>query len=168
MYPGDVDVTVELNSSINCSTISSSGVSRCVDIVKGLTISQTNDIGSTISHTLQDCNSLNYTAKDVCLCSIVLLEQQQLHKNEKSLSVKSAAKKYCPNTKYLASVTFGGRSDGNDSDCEGLKNVLTQPLSPGDSATFSVDSFGLPSNEYCYILSLSGLNEETGEYCAIS
>ena len=77
-----------------------------------------------------------------------------LQEDGKSLSVWG----HCPNTKYLISVSFGVRSEGND--CEGLRNVSGQFLSPGDSTTFSVDSFGLPSNDYCYILSLS---QETGE-----
>ena len=57
VYPGDVEVPVVLNSSIICSTISSSGA-RCMDIARdvyNVTINQTNDIGSTTSHSLQDC-----------------------------------------------------------------------------------------------------------------
>ena len=82
-------------------------------------------------------------------------EEELFQGNGKSLSVWG----HCPNTKYLASVIYGMRSDDNASDCEGLRSVSKQSLSPGDSATFSVDSFGLPSNDYCYILSLS---QDTG------
>ena len=58
VYPGDVEVTVELNSSIICPNISLSGVFSCMDIARGVynvTINQTNDIGSTFRNTLQDC-----------------------------------------------------------------------------------------------------------------
>ena len=86
------------------------------------------------------------------------MEEESLQRNKKPPSVTLGVNRHCPNTKYLISVSFGVRSESND--CEGLRNVSGQSLSPGDSATFSVDSFGLPSNDYCYILSLS---QETGE-----
>ena len=85
------------------------------------------------------------------------MEEESLQEDGKSLSITLRVNRHCPNTKYLISVSFGVRSEGND--CEGLRNTSGQSLSPGDSATFSIDSFGLPSNNYCYILSLS---QETG------
>ena len=87
------------------------------------------------------------------------MEEESLQEDGESLSVTLGVNRHCPSTKYLISVSFGVRSEGND--CEGLRNVSGQSLSPGDSATFSVHSFGLPSNDYCYILSLS---QETGEW----
>ena len=96
-----------------------------------------------------------------CLYSIVrplIVEEESLQEDGELLSVTLGVNRHCPNTKYLISVSFGVRSEGND--CEGLRNVSGQSLSPGDSAIFSVDSFGLPSNDYCYILSLS---QETGQ-----
>ena len=68
VYPGDVEVTVKLNSSINCSTISSSGA-RCMDIARdvyNITINQTNDIGSTLNYTLQDCKQIDCATIILC------------------------------------------------------------------------------------------------------
>ena len=99
---------------------------------------------------------------DNCLYSIVrplIVKEESLQEDGKSLSLTLGVNKDCPNTKYLVSVSFGVRSESNN--CEGLRNTSGQSLSPGDSATFSVDSFGLPSNDYCYILSIS---QETGWY----
>ena len=92
----------------------------------------------------------------MCRYSTVQPEEESIQQAGKELSVN----RHCPNTKYLASLTFGVRSEGNESDCEGLRNTPEQSLSPGDSATFSVDSFGLPSNDYCYII--LSLSQETG------
>ena len=86
------------------------------------------------------------------------MEEESLQEDGESLSITLGVNRHCPNTNYLISVSFGVRSEGNY--CEDLRNVSGQSLSPGDSATFSVDSFGLPSKDYCYILSIGG---ETGE-----
>ena len=82
-----------------------------------------------------------------------------------SLSVTVMVNPLCTETEYPVLVTFGAQVISSDT-CEGQENATLMLLSPGESATFSVDrdTVTLRDNEeYCYIISING---EAGELTA--
>ena len=73
----------------------------------------------------------------------------------------------CQRAKYLVTVTFGTRplagSTSADS-CAGVKNVTKDPLSPGETASFSLDSGSIslrPGEDYCYFVSFNQVSSVT-------
>ena len=65
----------------------------------------------------------------------------------------------CPKTKYDILVTFGVRKTDNTGGCESQMNVTKDPLSPGETASFSVETDSVPlehDKEYCYTVSVDG------------
>ena len=75
-----------------------------------------------------------------------------------SLSVTVMVNPVCTETEYPVLVTFGARAIGSDM-CERQENATLMLISPGHSATYSVDrnTVTLRDNEeYCYIVSING------------
>ena len=80
-----------------------------------------------------------------------------LSEDDDILSVTLSVNEECPSdTRYPVLVTFGTQPvDGGD--CVGQMNATVMTISPGDSVTFSVDTFTKEDNEvYCYIVSING------------
>ena len=81
----------------------------------------------------------------------------------KPLSVTLTVNSECPMIKCPVAVMFGTESEDGGS-CDIQQNVTKGPLTPGETATFTVDAgsvIRLPDEKYCYLTSLCGYN---GEY----
>ena len=71
-----------------------------------------------------------------------------------TLTVNSGCPMTCP-----VVVSFGTESDGGGS-CDIQAKSSTESLSPGDTATFSVDADSVSresGDQYCYLVSLCGI-----------
>ena len=70
----------------------------------------------------------------------------------------------CPKAKYLVVVTFGARPVGRADDrCTSQKNVTKDPLSPGETASFSLEAESVSlraEEEYCYFVSFHETSSE--------
>lgn len=65
----------------------------------------------------------------------------------------------CPEAKYSVIVSFGATSTGING-CRGQKNVTADPLSPGETASFSELTTSLslgPGEKYCFIVIVDGV-----------
>ena len=78
-----------------------------------------------------------------------------------NLSVNVTVNSDCPEEESVT-VTFGTRPVGDDG-CNGQRNV-TKDLSPGKTATFSVNTESVSlgdGEEYCYIVHIDGVVGES-------
>jgi hypothetical protein len=149
-YPGEERVDVELRpGNITCSEITGN---KCMVFPSMLlervnvTLTLTNDFGSTIDEASFDLRTLAV--------------EEELGPD--SLAVTVGVNSLCSGGELPVLVTFGARPEEGGA-CRGLQNATPSSLSPGDSASFSVDpaSLTLGSDEtYCY--TINGLSDTSG------
>ena len=75
------------------------------------------------------------------------------------LSVTVEVNSHCP-MDCPVTVFFGTQPMNSGNDCPNIqRNITKGPLSPGESATFSVETTSIPldiGEDYCYLVSLCG------------
>ena len=161
VYP-DVEVVVQVNGSTICSDVTDT--SCTVDLprdVYNISITQSNDIGSSADNGIFDSESNHYYANlyfRLILPTVrTLIVEEEMFRADK-LGVRVTVDDDCPEAEYPVLVTFGSKAVGTDR-CVGQENVTRCPLSPGDLVSFSISSghVSLGDGEvYCYFVSLNG------------
>ena len=151
VYPGDAEVVVELaNGPVLCPDLTANDTSCTVTLprdVYNITITQSNDIGSTVDSANFDSKWHGYSILKLVTFSctsvkILVLEEELIEPG--TLSVMVTVNSACPEAEYPALVILGPRSVG----AAGQENGL---LSPGDMITFSVESNCSPHDDFiCY------------------
>ncbi|CAI8026808.1 hypothetical protein GBAR_LOCUS15360 [Geodia barretti] len=149
-YPGETRVRLELSpGGTVCSDVTASDTSCTVLIPRGvydITLTQTNDIGSTVEHL------------DTVDVRALVVDQAFLRLNtELVLVVNVRANARCPETAgSLMMVTFGATSVAGR-DCDGQWNSSEKIISSGESVSFyaDTDTISLTSDEtFCFIVSI--------------
>ena len=173
VYPGDVEVVVEANG-YTCSDVTATDTSCTVDLprdVYNISITQSNDIGSTVVSGIFDseCNHYyeNLNFRLILPTARTLIVKEEIFRADK-LGVRMTVNGDCPQTEYPVLVTFGSKPVGTDR-CVGQENVTRCPLSPGDLVSFSIssDHVSLGDGEvYCYFVSLNGTLRKPHAYIA--
>ncbi|CAI8031893.1 hypothetical protein GBAR_LOCUS18060 [Geodia barretti] len=133
----------------SCSDVTANGTKCTVDFprdIYNITVTLVNDFGSTVDSQVVDTRI------------IVEIEEGKLEDGTR-LTVTVSVNSRCP-MKCPVTVLFGTKPRSGYGDCSNIqRNVTKGPLSPGDSATFSVEAASVilgDGEKYCYLVSLCG------------
>ena len=176
-YPGETRVRLELSpGGTVCSDVTAGDTSCTVLIPRGvydITLTQTNDIGSTVENldtvdgrsTLLQSTLYNLTCSLHDVVRALVVDQAFLRLNtELVLVVNVRANARCPVTVgSLTMVTFGATSV-TGGDCDGQWNSTEMIISSGESVSFyaDTDTISLTSDEtFCFIVSIDRVPGES-------
>ena len=176
-YPGETRVRLELSpGGTVCSDVTAGDTSCIVLIPRGvydITLTQTNDIGSTVEHldtvdgrsTLLQSTLYNLTCSLHDVVRALVVDQAFLKLNTQLvLIVNVRANARCPVTAgSLTMVTFGATSVAGG-DCDGQWNSTEMIISSGESVSFyaDTDTISLTSDEtFCFIVSVDRVPGES-------
>jgi hypothetical protein len=150
VYPGDVEVVVELTNGSNiCPDVTIADNNCSVTLprdVYNISISQSNGIGSTVYITMFDTR--------------ILIVNWELF-GQDLLEVEVEVNGGCPQTEYFIVVIFGTMNSSKI--CEGQQNITKGPLFPGETVFVLIKTNSIyiePGEEYCYNLGI--LHERVG------
>jgi hypothetical protein len=150
VYPGDVEVVVELTNGSNiCPDVTFADNNCSVTLprdVYNISISQSNGIGSTVYITMFDTR-------------ILIVNWERF--GQDLLEVEVEVNGGCSQTEYFIVVTFGTMNSSEI--CKGQQNITKGPLFPGETVFVLVKTNSIsiePGEEYCYNLGI--LHERVG------
>ena len=151
----------------SCSDVTANGTKCTVDFprdIYNITVTLMNDFGSTVDSQVVDSEfylSLSFMKIIIAFPTariIVEIEEGRLEDGTR-LTVTVSVNSRCP-MKCPVTVLFGTKPRSGSGDCSNIQgNVTKGPLSPGDSATFSVEAASVTlgdGEKYCYLVSLCG------------
>ena len=160
VYPGDVEVDVQVNGSTICSDVTDT--SCTVNLpreVYNISITQSNDIDSIVNSSIFDSKHHHKLINHMWLQKSYFsptVAQVLIVEKISDLSVMVTLNKYCQEIDCPITVSFGTRPVTGV--CA-VQQCVTKDLSPGGNATFSVETASVSresDEEYCFKVSRCG------------